>query len=151
MKRKVFQKSYGNYNDRNLHSTTFNGFGEECVTAIKAIEILQSKKYCNSAQNIEKIVNKRFKLIAKNYPEYQMIHRGCGAVQKIYINNYKLVKEIINKKLKKKEKILIKLIKNRILEIAINDELYHTYKIFAFQTLSTIVISPSLVIKSTSL
>ena len=80
-----------------------------------------------------------------------MIHRGCGAVQKIYINNYKSVQNIINEKLKKKEKKLIKLIKNRILEKAINDELYYRYKIFAFQTLSTIVISPSLVIKSKEL
>ena len=151
MQKKVFQKSYGNYKDRNLHSTTFNGFGEECITAIKAIEILKSKKYCNTAKNIEKVVKRRFNIISKKYPEYKMINRGCGGLQKIYINNQEVVQEIINKKLKKKEKKLINLIKNRILEIAIIDELYYKYNIFSFRTLSTIVISPSLVIKSKEL
>ena len=44
MKRKIFKKSYGNFRDHALHSTTFNGFGEECVTTIKSIEILKKKK-----------------------------------------------------------------------------------------------------------
>ena len=61
MKREVFNKSYGDYKDRNLHSTTFNGFGEECVTAIKSTEILARKKYCKSAKNIIKSLQYKFK------------------------------------------------------------------------------------------
>ena len=151
MKRKIFKKSYGNFQDHALHSTTFNGFGEECVTTIKSIEILKKKKYCQSAKNIEKVVNKRFNLLSKNYPEYKMVLRGCGAIQKIYFNNFSLVQELIDNILSKVEKKMISLIKTRILEVAINDELYNKYKIFAFQTLSTIVVSPSLIIKSKEL
>ena len=80
-----------------------------------------------------------------------MIHRGCGGLQKIYINNQEIVQNIVKKKLKKKEKKLINLIKSRILEIAIIDELYNKYNIFSLRTISTIVISPSLVIKSKEL
>jgi deoxyhypusine synthase len=72
-----------------------------------------------------------------------MILRGCGAVQKIYLNNFSMVQELIANKLNKKDKNVIELIRNRILEVAINDEMYNKYNIFAFQTLSTIVISPS--------
>lgn len=151
MKRQVFNKSYGDFKDRNLHSTTFNGFGEECVTAIKSTQILSRKKYCKSAKNIEKIVNNKFNLLSKKFPEYKMFLRGCGAVQKIYLNNSDLIKDLIERKFTKKDKNLIKLVRNRILEVAINDEMYHKYNIFAFQTLSTIVISPSLVINSKEL
>ena len=59
--------------------------------------------------------------------------------------------ELIDNILSKVEKKMISLIKTRILEVAINDELYHKYKIFAFQTLSAIVVSPSLIIKSKEL
>ena len=31
------KNSYGNLNDALLHSTTYNGFGEECITAIETI------------------------------------------------------------------------------------------------------------------
>ena len=151
MKREIFKKCYGNYGDYELPSTTFNGFGEECVTSIKAIEILQNKKYCKSAMNIEKITNKRFNLLSKKYPEYKMILRGCGAIQKIYFNNFNLIREFINHKLNNKEKKMISLVKNRILESSILDELYFKYKIWAFQSISKIVVSPSLIIKSKEL
>ena len=151
MKSNIFKKSYGNFKDHALHSTTFNGFGEECVTAIKSIEILKRKKYCNSAKNIEKIVNKRFKILSKKHPTFKMTHKGCGAIQKIYLNNFSEVQNIISKKLNNKEKKIIDLIKARLLEVAIIDELYNSYKIFAYYTLSTIVISPALVIKTKEL
>tara|TARA_B100000700_G_C15007475_1_gene839299 strand:+ start:183 stop:1556 length:1374 start_codon:yes stop_codon:yes gene_type:complete len=151
MKREIFKKCYGTFQEHTLHSTTFNGFGEECITAMKSIDLLKKKKYCQSAKNIEKIVNKRFSLISKNYPQYNMTLRGCGAIQKIYLNNFNLVKNIVSYKLSKREKKLINLFKTRILEVAIIDELYHKYKIFSFYTLSTIVVSPSLIIKSKEL
>lgn len=151
MKRKIFKKSYGNSRDFGLPSTTFNGFGEECVTALKAIEILQNKKYCKAAINIEKITKKRFISLSKKFPEYKMNLKGCGAIQKIFFNNSNLVQEFINNKLNKKEKSLITLIKTRILEASILDELYFKYKIWAFQSISKLVISPSLIIKSKEL
>ena len=36
----IFRKAYDNSNDATLHSTTYNGFGEETVTAIEAINII---------------------------------------------------------------------------------------------------------------
>ena len=80
-----------------------------------------------------------------------MTHKGCGAIQKIYLNNFSEVQNIISKKLNNKEKKIIDLIKARLLEVAIIDELYNSYKIFAYYTLSTIVISPALVIKTKEL
>ena len=53
--KKIFNKVYGNINDATLHSTTFNGFGEECITAIESIKILK-KKNLILKQNLLKII-----------------------------------------------------------------------------------------------
>ena len=53
----VFQKAYGTENDAFLHSSTYNGFGEECITAIKAIEIIFKVDCPNVAREIhEKLI-----------------------------------------------------------------------------------------------
>ena len=147
MKNKITKKCYGNFSNYFENSTTFNGFGEECVTTIKAIEILQNKKYCQFARNIEKTINKRFKVLSKKYSEYQMVLRGCGALQKIYFKNSNFAQKLIEKKLSLKVKKMISPIKGRILEASILDELYVNFNIWGFQSISKIVISPSLIIK----
>ena len=40
-----FQNAYGNLNDAILHSTTYNGFGEETVTSIEALNIILDDAY----------------------------------------------------------------------------------------------------------
>ena len=147
MKRKILMRTYGNTKEFNLPLSTFNGFGEECVTATKAIKILKKKKFCQYAKNIEKIVNRRFRLLSKKYPEYRMKIKGCGALQKIFFDNFNLVQTVVDSKLKRKEKKMISSIKNVILESSILDELYFKYRIWAFQSLSKIVVSPALIIK----
>ena len=39
-KDKIYNKAYGDLKNYMIHSTTFNGFGEECYTAIEAINII---------------------------------------------------------------------------------------------------------------
>ena len=41
----IFNQTYGNQKDATLHSTTFNGFGEETITAIESINILIDEDY----------------------------------------------------------------------------------------------------------
>ena len=80
-----------------------------------------------------------------------MVLKGCGAIQKIQFNNYSSVKEIVNNKFNKKVKKKISWINRKILVASILDELYFKYKIWGFQTLSKLVVSPSLIIKSKEL
>ena len=42
---KIFLRAYGKLNDSIIHSTTYNGFGEECVTALEGIRILVRDNY----------------------------------------------------------------------------------------------------------
>ena len=151
MRSKIFRTAYQNKNDYSLLSSTFNGFGEECVTAIKAIELLSKKKYCNFAKNIEKIIKKNFEKLSTKHVDYKMDIKVCGALSKIYFNNGSVVQKIINNKLSNLEKKKIDALKGVILQASILDELYFKYKIWAFQSVSKIVISPSLIIKDNEL
>ena len=50
--RNIFSKAYDNSNDATLHSTTYNGFGEETVTAIEAINIIIEENYVEKSKFI---------------------------------------------------------------------------------------------------
>ena len=58
-RKEVFMKAYGNMNDATLHSTTYNGFGEETVTAIEAVNIIVEENFVERAQEIGKILKER--------------------------------------------------------------------------------------------
>ena len=146
MKKKIFERVYGDFLSSTLHSTTFNGFGEECATAIQALKIIKKEKYNKKAKNIEKQINQNFREIKKLFPNLNMKLKGCGAIQKIYFDTKKVIPKIIKQtNLKKKYKKLY-LLRNRLFEIALIDTLYSKFNIFAFHSLNSLVISPSLII-----
>lgn len=143
----IFKKIYGRVQDSTLHSTTFNGFGEECITAIEAIKILKKEKFNKKAIFIENLIKKNFDELRKKYPSLKMKLKGCGAIQKIYFSFDLDLDNLLNKKnLGSKYKIISKF-KRRLFEIALIDILYKKYNIFAFHSLNSLVISPSLIIK----
>ena len=49
-RRSLYKKAYGTMKDATLHSTTYNGFGEEVVSAIEAINILYEEDLFTNAQ-----------------------------------------------------------------------------------------------------
>ena len=53
----VFRQAYDNLEDATLHSTTYNAFGEECATAIEAINIIVEDGYVTRAGQIYERVN----------------------------------------------------------------------------------------------
>ena len=146
MSKKIFNKVYGSISDATLHSTTFNGFGEECVTAIEALKILKKEKFNQKAMMIEKHINKKFKILNENYPSFNMTLKGAGGIQKIYFDLSKKSYELsIQKEFKRKYKNLF-FFKKRLFEISLIDTLYLKYNIFAFHSLNSLVISPSLIV-----
>lgn len=49
---KLFNKSYGNTSDALMHSTTYNGFGEETYTALVALEVALAENFEKRAKDI---------------------------------------------------------------------------------------------------
>lgn len=124
----TFKKSYGNLNDALLHTTTYNGFGEECVTAIESINTLIKKKNSFRAQKIENKYLKEFKKLINKYPKIIKDVRGCGCMIALSFKKKYLQLRIIQKFVKfsilKDEKFIDKIIVSLFL-----DKLYEEHRI----------------------
>tara|TARA_Y100000768_G_scaffold185530_1_gene138931 strand:+ start:11699 stop:13063 length:1365 start_codon:yes stop_codon:yes gene_type:complete len=147
MNNMIFNNVYGNINDATLHSTTFNGFGEECVTAIEALKILKREKFNRKAKSIEKYINYKFNTLNSNHASFNMKLKGVGGIQKIYFDLDKVTQQFTNQNSFKKKYQKLFHFRKRLFEIALIDTLYFKYNIFAYHSLNSLVISPSLIIK----
>lgn len=78
-RRPVFARAYGNLRDAILHSTTYNGFGEECATAIEAINVIVDDDYPGRARRIGARLEAGFAQLARDYPGVVRERRGEGA------------------------------------------------------------------------
>lgn len=82
-----FKKAYGNLNDATLHSTTYNGFGEECITAIEAINVIMEEDFVGKAKRIYERLNGGLKKLQSKYPDCIKEVRGSGALNGILLND----------------------------------------------------------------
>jgi putrescine aminotransferase len=85
-RKKFFKKAYDNLRDATLHSTTFNGLGEETLTAIEAINTLIDENFVTKSKNIYKIVNSGLNNLKNKYPDIIKEVRGSGSLNGIIIN-----------------------------------------------------------------
>lgn len=83
---KFFKRAYDNLRDATLHSTTFNGLGEETATAIEAINIVVEENYVEKSKNIFKNLNSGLEKLKKKFPSIIKEIRGSGALNGIVIN-----------------------------------------------------------------
>jgi putrescine aminotransferase len=81
-----FKKAYDNLRDATLHSTTFNGFGEETATAIEAINIIIEENYVKKSKEIFNILNTGLINLKDKYPKIIKEVRGSGSLNGIIIN-----------------------------------------------------------------
>ncbi len=145
-----FKKAYDNLSDAMLHSTTYNGFGEECVTALEAINIAVEDNYVEKAQNIFKVLNPGLKGLQKKYPDLIKEVRGSGALNGIILNPE--ISPVIKAALKfmpvdlfKDPRFMAKLFTSSVIS-----ELFNNHRILTFLGQNKeipLVISPSLIVK----
>ena len=83
----VFMQAYGSASDATLHSTTFNGFGEETITAIEAVNIIIEDDYPARARNIYEQLHPGLAALARKYPGIIKEVRGAGALNGIIVNS----------------------------------------------------------------
>jgi putrescine aminotransferase len=81
----VFKQAYGQLSDATLHSTTYNGFGEECLTAMEALNILIDDNYLLATKNIHQQIQKGLTVLQNEFPNIIKEVRGQGALQGILL------------------------------------------------------------------
>lgn len=83
---KFFKKAYDNLRDATLHSTTFNGLGEETATAIEAVNIIIDENYIEKSKRIYEFLNKGLNDLKYKFPKIIKEVRGAGSLNGVIIN-----------------------------------------------------------------
>jgi putrescine aminotransferase len=149
-----FRKAYDNLTDATLHSTTFSGFGEECITAMEAINIIVEEDYVGKSKKIHEHLSSGLKSLQGKYPDLISDIRGSGALHGVIFNCdiNPLIKSLVSympAKVFKDERFLSKLITGSVIS-----ELFSTHNILTFfgdNKEISLIISPSLIISDEEL
>ena len=75
----LFRRAYGHLADAMLHTSTFNGFGEETATAIEAINILVEDDYVGRSKRIGAQLAAGLEALRRKHPSAITEVRGAGA------------------------------------------------------------------------
>ena len=146
----IHDKVYGSIDTALLHSTTYNGFAEECLTAIEAINILLDDNFNDKVSKIDKHITKKLIEIKKKYPNKIKGFKGKGALFGIeffsFLDNFNsLLDKLKFNYLTNKQKLVSKLY-----VASLSDELFTNYGILTNISESDnsdyLYISPSLIV-----
>ncbi len=146
---KFFRKAYDNMADVTLHSTTYNGFGEETVTAIEALNIIVEDDYVGRSNHIHEFLFPRLKGLMEKYPNMIRELRGSGALNGIILNDevhasLKLLLSSLPSEMLKDERFFAKLLTSAVIA-----EMYDSHNILLFFGSNReipLIISPSLIV-----
>ena len=83
----VFNKAYGTKKTALMHTSTYNGFGEECATAIEAINILLDENLIDRANDIHNLLSQSLKKLKLKYPNTINEIRGNGCINGVSFNS----------------------------------------------------------------
>ncbi len=83
----IFKGAYGSLKNATIHSTTYNGFGEEIVTAIETLHIIQDEKLVENSSEVGDYFLERLQEIKKNHPLIVKDVRGVGLLLNIELES----------------------------------------------------------------
>ena len=146
----IYKKAYNKINETFLHTTTYNGFGEESVTALAALNIISEKNLEKKVINVSKLLKDKLKKIKKTHSDKVEEIKGNGILNGIVFKSYmselgNLVEKIPISAIKDKSSFL-----KKITATAISAELYEKHNILTSINDSSfsdhLCVSPSLVV-----
>ena len=151
----VYGKAYGELSDTFLHTTTYNGFAEECVTALEATSLFATEEFEKKARDLSLYLNKKLLEIKKKHENKIYEVKGTGILNGI------IFKSFPDEIAKMTEKIPIKFISDKsfflkkLTATAVSCELYEKHNILTAVSDSSnsnhLFVSPSLVINNSEI
>lgn len=146
---RLFRSAYDNRRYATLHSTTYNGFGEECATAIEAVNIAIEDDYPGRASRIHDRLYHGLRGLRERYPGFIREVRGRGALLGVVFQNdlnpwLRTAMSVIPAPLFRDPHLVPKLVASSVVS-----ELYDTHGILAFFRSTEevpLVVSPSLIV-----
>jgi putrescine aminotransferase len=131
MSNDVYDDAYGKLNDTFLHTTTYNAFGEESVTALETLNIFSEPDFKNKVAILSDLLTKKLNELKKKHVEKIDSIKGTGILNGIIFKSYisslgNLVEKFPTNFIKDKSFFLKKLTAT-----AVSSELYEKYNILA--------------------
>jgi putrescine aminotransferase len=129
----IFRKAYDNLRDATLHSTTYYGFGEECVTAIESLNIIVEENFVSNSKNIGSILDVGLNKLQNKYPKIISDVRGSGALWGIVLNTeistkiMSIISNLVPLDILKDKNFMSKLVTASVIS-----ELYNKHNILSF-------------------
>ena len=146
----VYKKAYSKLGETFLHTTTYNGFAEESVTALEALNIMADEQFKNDVEKLSDLLNLKLQKLNEKHNDKIAEVKGTGILNGI------VFKSIYSKLAKLIELVPLEIIKDKafflqkITATAISFELYEKYNILTTVNDSAnsnhLWISPSLVV-----
>ncbi|HSV28219.1 MAG TPA: aminotransferase class III-fold pyridoxal phosphate-dependent enzyme [Candidatus Omnitrophota bacterium] len=129
----VFMAAYGTDGTALLQSSTYNGFGEECVTALEAVNIVVEEDFPARARHIHAVLREGFERLQAKFPGAIKEVRGQGGFNGMVLNSpFELIEKAIAHVpfLLKDKRYFI----NKIAAAAVVDEMYRNHGILSTMT-----------------
>lgn len=140
---KLFNKAYGKLKHATLHSTTYNGFGEEIITAIESLNIIQDENLVERSATMGKYLLERLQQVQLKHPAILKDVRGAGLLVNLELDN-------IASKIAKRVPVPIPdEVVSKLTTGGIITELYEKHNMLVYTPLhnhNLIMVSPSLTI-----
>ena len=84
----VYNKAYGKLNDTFLHTTTFNGFAEESITALEALNIFSEEKFKNQVKKLSETLKIKLNNLKLKHEDKIEKIKGNGILNGIVFKSY---------------------------------------------------------------
>ncbi|WP_024834251.1 aspartate aminotransferase family protein [Ruminiclostridium josui] len=75
---RIFNKAYSKLNEATLHSTTYNGYGEEVAAAIEVLHIIKDEKLVENSKEMGDYLLKGLLEVKREFPDIVADARGIG-------------------------------------------------------------------------
>ena len=151
----TYNEAYGKISDTFLHTTTYNGFAEESVTALAALNILAASNFQSNVIKLADLITHKLKELNSKHSDKIEEIKGNGILNGIIFKSYstriaELFEKFPSKFIKDKSFFL-----KKITATAISSELYSKYNILTAINDSTfsnhLCVSPSLIINESDI
>jgi len=145
----VFRKAYDNLQDALLQSTstTYYGFGEECATAIEAVNVAIDEDFPARARRIGERLGPGLRRIAAAYPDAVRDVAGAGALWGVFIDGGPKVLDLVSRiapgGLARDPRFKAKLVTAAVINALYRDHDLYTY--YTLNGLNPLVLAPPLV------
>lgn len=145
----ILRKAYDNLGDALLQSTstTYYGFGEECATALEAVNIVVEDDYPARARAIEAVLEPGLARLAKEYPDAIGKVAGAGALWGVFVDGGPKILDLVAK-LAPGGMARDPQFKAKLVTCAVINALYQDHDIYAYYTLNgrnPLIFGPSLI------